>query len=205
MKKYGNADDRHGVREALLGYTVARLQKGDDPDGLTAREIAAGVNCAVGLISYHFGGKDNLVREAAKRLLYEATGGYFERSGMAEGSDNAPSPESTDWDAFIESMAKVSDAMFALGPLGDYLVRQTLLHDDFSVAEMILPTLRARASRAGVAVPEPTLRVRALHFILGLQALYVRREGLPPFASVDILDPATRRSAIADLAESLVR
>jgi AcrR family transcriptional regulator len=203
MKKYGNADDSHGVREALLGYALKRLQEGVDPDALTAREISTGADCAVGLISYHFGGKDNLVREAAKRLLYEATGGYFEKAGLTNGA-GSDSDSASDWDAFIDSMAQVTDAMFRLGPLGDYLVRQTLLHDDFSVAEMILPTLRARAARSGKPVPESVLRIRALHFILGLQALFVRRADIPGYVEIDLLDRVALRSLIADLAEALI-
>ena len=76
-------------RERILEATIALLRNSHDIASLTVRAIAEKAAVGVGLVNYHFGDKNGLVREAVRAFIgREVIKGYGDRrvegSSMAE-------------------------------------------------------------------------------------------------------------------------
>jgi AcrR family transcriptional regulator len=76
------ADTRERILEAAL---AAFAEKGFD--GATTREIANRAGVQLGLIQYHFGGKQKLWQEAVDRSFEEIGKGLDEAEGAVDGED----------------------------------------------------------------------------------------------------------------------
>lgn len=184
----------HPAAQALLDAAVALLREGRSPDDLTARAITERAGCALGLLNYHFGDRDSLLRQAVGSLVAEAAGGYFEGPGVMAAT--------ADPEAFVASMVKVSGVMVRLGPAGEFLARQALLRGGFDLSAAMLPSM-------GVGPGTPpaqarAARLRAIHFLLGLQAMLTRRGELEVQTGAELASEDFTENFIRDLARRLL-
>jgi AcrR family transcriptional regulator len=164
--------DEADARERILLATVALLNEEQDPERLTVRQIAARAGVAVGAINYHYQSRDRLLNEAVNTLMREEADRW---SAAAEADEADP-------EARLRALLRQTALIGLRYPrLLEVSVRYELAQGRFSVAEMILPLLRAIAPRAG----ETRLRLTAVQLVASLQIMFLRRDEIRRFAGVD--------------------
>jgi AcrR family transcriptional regulator len=70
------------TRDALLEAAVALIREATSPADVTVRRIVRRAGANLNAVNYHFGSKENLVREAVRLVI----GDYFRARGLAPGS-----------------------------------------------------------------------------------------------------------------------
>lgn len=173
------------IRMQLISKTADILKTGIAPDKITSRMIAQKAECALGLINYHFKDKADLIRLAAN-LIIEA-----EAEPLLSSNSKI-----SNIGEFIQMMCHVADVMVAMGPLGVFIARHTLLKDNLDLTSRIVDA---------VGPEKPGLfSLRVTHFLWGMQALFVRQKDVEESLNIDISDKTVRDAFIADLAHRLL-
>ena len=130
--------DTKDVKERIIKATTELIEEsGGDTAGITARKIAERAGVALGLINYHFGGKDNLINSCVQKIV--------NRMIMCFMPDNEGIEVPTDREQVAERAKRVMDFMFrypaicsisVLEDLGSYKAKSNTVYTQkgFSMA-----------------------------------------------------------------------
>ena len=179
------------ARERILRATIELLDSGHDPERLTVRQIAARAGVAVGAINYYYRSRDRLLNEAVNTLMQEEAARW---SGARQVGERDPAAQ-------LRALLRQTSLLGMRYPhLLEVSVRYELEQGRFSVAEMILPLLRAIAPQAG----EVQLRLTAVQLVGTLQLLFLRRDEVRRFINVDPTDEAQLDPILDTLLENVL-
>lgn len=77
--------DSPATREHLIATAARLISEAGSTAEITIRKIIAAAGANLNAVNYHFGSKENLIREAVRSII----GAYFEGKGLRPGSSGA--------------------------------------------------------------------------------------------------------------------
>lgn len=183
---------KDATKKKILEVTCELLESVATPDDITVREIADKADVGIGLINYHFGSRDNLVREAVS-LKIESIASIMEK---LDGDLSNPVQ-------YLKQMLiTMSDiGMKDLG-MNKFSAEYELTKGDFSICLYLLPILREifKGKKS-----EIELRLIAFQIIVATQSIYLRQEAFHMLTGIDIKNKAERDCLIEMIIDNLIK
>lgn len=179
------------AKERILSTTIALLSQEDsDPERITIRAISKQAGVGIGLINYHFGSKEALIKQAIDRMA-----GTIADQWQAMLDPNVADPAER-----LKSLLKANAAVGAENArLARVSILSELLYGDLEVPLIILPVLKEIFGREK---DEQEIRVIAFMLVTSLQVMLVRERTFRKYAGINIFDAQQRDhwiDAIVDL------
>jgi AcrR family transcriptional regulator len=182
---------RRSTRDGLLAAAVRLIRRSRDAGEVTVRRVVQAAGANLNAVNYHFGSKENLVREAVRVVI----GDWFRSRGLPpEGTGDRGLLPLADLAAgflFAEPVASrlALDAEVGRRGSGDTLSRETL------------EGMARQVSRARPDLGEAEVRRRAWLLLSAVHLVFLRPDGCREWLGVDPADDAAR----SDLLRHLVR
>ena len=174
------------VRQAIMGCAAALVER-RGWDHVTVRDIAAAAGVGVGLINYHFGSKDELLRQCAQAAVAEELSRF---RASAEGLAGLPALE-----RLRVMLKRTADYMAAHPEMNRLSLLTDLRQGDYegdnmdqSMAEFL--PLVAAAGGTGTDTAAAQLRTHIL--IHAIQAAMLRSASVKARIGLDFFDKADR-------------
>lgn len=183
-----NATSHHRTRSDLLVAAVRLIRTSEAARDVTVRRIVEDARANLNAVNYHFGSKENLVREAVRVII----GDYFRERGMAPGSTG---PD------LLANLVRICDFLFA-EPVAAELALRSELDVGGAGESLTSETMTALAEmvrHACPALPDQDVRFRVLVVTAVVHQLFLRPRGSGEWLGADPGDKATRDAMLARL------
>ncbi len=181
-----------GTKEHLI-RTAARLISGaGSASEITIRKIIAAAGVNLNAVNYHFGSKENLIREAVRSII----GTYFQDRNMRPGS--------TGTDAYA-NLARICDFLFD-EPVAARLALEAEVGISGGGASLTAETMEFFLALIRLALPkqeEAELRRRVWMLIATVHQLVLRPAGCEEWLGFDPHDKGARDSFLRSLCMAL--
>lgn len=187
-----------GARERIIRCTIDLIREKQDVTAITVRDIAQAAGVGIGLVNYHFGSKDRLVKECVQLIIGEVISSF---PGLYQSLDMSPVEK-------LRFLVKSTASFLASNP---GISRVSILSDltepsagDNSVQSMeaYLPVFR-EALAPDKSETEAKIITQA--FLGAVQAAFLHAEGHKSFSGIDFFDKTQRDCYIDTLIDVLVR
>jgi AcrR family transcriptional regulator len=176
------------TRDALLESAVALIREAASPADVTVRRIVGRAGANLNAVNYHFGSKENLVREAVRVII----GDYFRERGMAPGSTG---PD------LLANLVRICDFLFAEPVAAELALRSEL--DVGGAGESLtsetMTALAGMVRHASPGLPDEDVRFRVLVVTAVVHQLFLRPRGSSEWLGADPADKAARDEMLARL------
>lgn len=188
--------DRTDPRRRLLDTALDLLRETGDPAAVTVRRIAKRAGVGIGLLNYHFGTKDELVKECVRHAIDETIRQWDAqvpaRSRSARGRVEAMLEAAAGFLAEHPRVARISIHYDLQRPRPDDNTSATIAG--------LLPALR---EIFGPRTSEQELRLVAVQLVAPIQFAFLR-DGSSGSVDLDFHDPAARRRFIRRLVANVL-
>jgi AcrR family transcriptional regulator len=180
---------RRSTRDGLLAAAVRLIRRSRDAGEVTVRRVVQAAGANLNAVNYHFGSKEELVREAVRLVIKD----WFRARGLAPegtaGRGLLPLADLAAGFLFAEPVASrmALDAEVGAKGAGATLSRETL---DGMAREL---------SRARPDLAEADVRRRVWLLLASVHLLFLRPEGCREWLGVDPADDAARSALLHDL------
>jgi AcrR family transcriptional regulator len=179
------------AKQKIIQATQELLDKGDDPEKITVRQIAAKAGVGIGLINYHFDSKDDLLFEAVGSTMGEVAAEWY----------------TPDLHADVPPKKRLRELIIKSGEIGmrypkltEVGLRHEMLKGNLSTPQLILPLLR----EAFPERDEISLRLLAFQVIASMQAAFLQREALKMYLGMDFNNDQERAQVIDTILDNLI-
>lgn len=191
-KRRSNEAIERATRLELLEAAEALIRSAATPGEVTVRQVVEAAGANLGAVNYHFGSKEQLVREAVRAVIAD----WFRAQGLTPAQANIGPLRTAQVAArflFEEPVASrlALDAEVEAGGRGATLTRGTMEE----LARQLAPALPG--------VPPEAVRLRVWAFVAAVHQLFLRAEGCQEWLGVDPSDPAARDALLERLAALL--
>ena len=181
------------AKAKILEAAIALLNEVDDPDTITARQIAERAGVALGLINYHFQGRDNLLNEAVGAIVGGTAADWYQPFAH---SDVDPAVR------LRELIKQTSRLVIRYEKFMRITISHGLLHGEVETPALIVPLLR---EIFGASKPEVEVRMLAYQLIVALQVSFLQSDAYRRYCGVNHRDDAQRDAAIDLLIDHLLK
>jgi AcrR family transcriptional regulator len=183
-----NTPPRHQTRDDLLVAATRLIRTSDAARDVTVRKIVEDAHANLNAVNYHFGSKENLVREAVRVII----GDHFRERGMAPGSTG---PD------LLANLVRICDFLFE-EPVAAELALRSELDVDGAGETLTSETMTALADMVRHACPalaDEDVRFRVLVVTAVVHQLFLRPRGSSEWLGADPGDKAARDAMLARL------
>lgn len=160
------------MKKHILDSTVNLLLQGVDPDLITVRKVAQKSNVAIGLISYHFGSKENLILAAIDTVIDDVSS-----EGILILQDKQISPSIR----LREFLFKMTDIVIHYNVYSKIILKHEILSDSFATPSYLLEILKE--IEPNLTVNE--LRMLAIQVVSPLQFIFLKEKGFLMYQNLD--------------------
>ncbi len=180
-------------KDKLIKVAIEMLNKTDNPESITIRQIADRANVGVGLINYHFQSKDN--------LLYIALGESM--SHLAENLKNIKESQVSDpVDKLKLMLTELSDLGSKHIKLITIAITYELQQGNFQTPLTLLPVLREIYKDQR---DEFELRIIALEIISTIQVASINPQKFQIYSGIDINSKPQRDKFIERIIKTTIK
>lgn len=183
-----NPSPRQQTRVDLLIAATRLIRAAETAGDVTVRRIVEDAHANLNAVNYHFGSKENLVREAVRAII----GDYFRERGMAPGSTG---PD------LLPNLVRICDFLFD-EPVAAELALRSELDVGGAGETLTSETMTAVAGmvrHACPALPDEDVRFRTLVVTAVVHQLFLRPHGSREWLRADPADKAARDAMLARL------
>jgi AcrR family transcriptional regulator len=183
-----NPQPRQQTRDDLLNAAARLIRASEAARDVTVRRIVEDAHANLNAVNYHFGSKENLVREAVRVII----GDYFSERGMAPGSSG---PD------LLPNLVRICDFLFD-EPVAAELALRSELDVGGAGESLTSETMSALAGMIHHACPtlhDEDVRFRALVVTGVVHQLFLRPRGSGEWLGADPTDKAARDEMLARL------
>ena len=158
-------------KEAIMQATIALInENGKCIDDITVREICKKADVGLGLINYHFGSKENLIKQCVERII----------------------------NGIVDEFRSIEEKTIGLTPFDklDYLGNLTLTYLFDHYADNTEGTCHAYLPLVAACRPDwddGTLRRKTFNLIAVLQQSFLRHNVIYKLYGIDLTDKGQRR------------
>lgn len=181
-----------GTKQLLIETAARLIKAAQSSSEITIRKINAEAGVNLNAVNYHFGSKENLIREAVRAIIGEYFHGRKLRPGSA-GTD------------IYANLTRVCDFLFDR-PVAARLALEAELGVMGKGASLTTETMDAFLGLFRLALPtqdEPELRRRVWILFSTVHQLVLRPDGCIEWLGVDPSDKGSRDVLLARLLETL--
>lgn len=180
------------TRTKLLTVTKELLLNAEEPERLTARQIASAADVNLAMISYCFGSKDELLKAAVDEIVAS------EYARTSSGEQGRASPKES-LKALLIHMAEVTLRYERIARMS---IAYTLLNEPLDMQRRILPYIRAHY---GERMEDRDCRTLAFELIAFLQILLCRERDFREFSGIDVHEPDELRRLVTQQVDMMLR
>lgn len=176
------------TRDDLLTAAARLIRASGAARDVTVRRIVEDAHANLNAVNYHFGSKENLVREAVRVII----GDYFRERGMAPGSTGP---------GLLANLVRICDFLFA-EPVAAELALRSELDVGGAGESLTSETMTALAEmvrHASPGLPEEDVRFRVLVVIAVVHQLFLRPRGSSEWLGADPAEKTARDAMLARL------
>ena len=183
-----NPTFRQHTRDDLLAAAVRLICTSEAARDVTVRRIVEDARANLNAVNYHFGSKENLVREAVRVII----GDHFRERGMAPGSTG---PD------LLANLVRICDFLFAEPVAAELALRSELDVGDAgeSLTSETMSALAEMVRHASPGLPDEDVRFRVLVVTAVVHQLFLRPRGSGEWLGADPADKAARDAMLARL------
>lgn len=160
-------------KAALFHTTVELLEKSEQPEKITSRQIAAHAGVNLAMINYYYGSKDELVSQAISKILDDASGIFHQPL-------NASDPPK---DRLRQILRQICQIVLKYRRYTKIYVPHLLLEDEITLPMYIFPEIRGHF---GGSRSETDCRIIAYQIVSFLQLAFYRSDAFMRYAGIDL-------------------
>ncbi|PKM73170.1 MAG: hypothetical protein CVU91_06280 [Firmicutes bacterium HGW-Firmicutes-16] len=183
---------KDATKKKILEVTAALLESAENPENITVREIADAAGVGIGLINYHFGSRDRLIKEALSTKI----------ASIASIMEKLDGDLSDPVRYLKEMLVIMSDVSMKDRRMNRFSAEYELTKGDLSICLYLLPILREiykdRKS-------ETELRLIAFQIIATTQSIYLRQDAFHMLTGIDIENKTERDHLINMIVDDLIK
>lgn len=167
------------TKKLLLKVTIELLNEADDPEGITARQIAAKASVNLALINYYYNSKDALINQAIDHIMQTTAADWKDNI-----DDTLPSKKRLE-----QMLINLSDIAFKYSNFTKISVRYEILENEILIPYYLLPMIKAYY---GNKKSEFELKLMAFQLISSMQLMFLKSDEFFRYSGEDILDKKNR-------------
>lgn len=171
------------IKNRLLQAAKQLLKEADQPETITARQIAAQANANLALINYHYKSKDDLINQAIGEIVQNTADRWKDMM-----DDSLPPKEKLE-----KMLIALSDMVMKYSKFTKISIQYELTKNQISLPYYLIPTLKEYFQDGK---SETELKIIAYEIVSFLQLIFLRAEEFQKYTGENIQIKETRDKLI---------